>query len=398
MKKILLITRGYPLEGTEGVFLEEEFRILKANTQLYVLAITNTDTNKIDSNIIIVHPPKLNKFKLLLQLRYREVRNDIDIVLRLSYTNVMNRLFRVKNILFYSLHSENYEKIIEEYINKFSIDIVYTYWCLPATVASLRLKNKYSIKVVTRFHGLDLYHERALDGWQPLRGYITSNADLLVFACQNAKKYYMTTFGKCCDNSMVSYIGTKKRFYLKPIKHDGIIIISCSSVIPLKRVDLIAKSILLISKKIKVEWHHIGGPIVNYEFLDEAGVDYNIYGWVDNEKIDQLYKEIYPDIFITLSSTEGGAPISIQEAFSMGIPAVGTDVGGIADLIIPGQTGYLIDKDTDELSVMNTILKYYELDYDEKLQISRNAYEIWKQKFESNSNAKRFINILVNSL
>lgn len=46
------------------------------------------------------------------------------------------------------------------------------------------------------------------------------------------------------------------------------------------------------------------------------------------------------DIFI-LSSHYEGMPYALLEAMSMGIPAVGTKVSGIKDLIVEGETGYL---------------------------------------------------------
>ncbi len=47
------------------------------------------------------------------------------------------------------------------------------------------------------------------------------------------------------------------------------------------------------------------------------------------------------DIFL-LSSHYEGMPYSLLEAMSMGIPSVGTDVIGIKDLIVHGETGYLV--------------------------------------------------------
>ena len=51
------------------------------------------------------------------------------------------------------------------------------------------------------------------------------------------------------------------------------------------------------------------------------------------------YYKIF-DIFM-LSSHYEGMPYALLEAMIMGIPAVGTDVIGIKDLIVNGETGYL---------------------------------------------------------
>jgi glycosyltransferase involved in cell wall biosynthesis len=47
------------------------------------------------------------------------------------------------------------------------------------------------------------------------------------------------------------------------------------------------------------------------------------------------------DIFC-LTSWKEGLPISLIEAMASGLPAVGTDVEGIRDIIIPGRNGFLV--------------------------------------------------------
>ena len=47
------------------------------------------------------------------------------------------------------------------------------------------------------------------------------------------------------------------------------------------------------------------------------------------------------DIFV-LSSTKEGLPLSIIEAMSAGLPVIATNVGGNSELVINGETGYLI--------------------------------------------------------
>jgi glycosyltransferase involved in cell wall biosynthesis len=57
------------------------------------------------------------------------------------------------------------------------------------------------------------------------------------------------------------------------------------------------------------------------------------------QKESRKYFEMF-DIFM-LSSHYEGMPYALLESMMMGIPAVGTDVVGIKDLIIPDETGYL---------------------------------------------------------
>jgi len=47
------------------------------------------------------------------------------------------------------------------------------------------------------------------------------------------------------------------------------------------------------------------------------------------------------DIYLSTSNSEG-LPNAVMEAMSIGLPVVATDVGGVADLVQHGKTGYLV--------------------------------------------------------
>jgi glycosyltransferase involved in cell wall biosynthesis len=83
------------------------------------------------------------------------------------------------------------------------------------------------------------------------------------------------------------------------------------------------------------------GPLESecINLIDELNLKTKIQlaGFQKNSK--SFYK--FFDIFI-LSSHYEGMPYALLEAMSMGIPAVGTNVSGIKDLIVEGETGYLV--------------------------------------------------------
>lgn len=63
-----------------------------------------------------------------------------------------------------------------------------------------------------------------------------------------------------------------------------------------------------------------------------------------HDDVERIFKSENVNLFITTSATEGGVPISLVEAFSMGIPAIGTDVGGIPEAIRDGYNGFFTKK------------------------------------------------------
>src|SRR5581483_5034739 len=59
---------------------------------------------------------------------------------------------------------------------------------------------------------------------------------------------------------------------------------------------------------------------------------------------------------LVLTSRYEGLPMSILEGMSLGLPSIATDVGGVRELILDGQTGYLVRKENVE-SVRSAVEK-----------------------------------------
>ena len=74
----------------------------------------------------------------------------------------------------------------------------------------------------------------------------------------------------------------------------------------------------------------------------------------------------------------------------MGIPAIGTAIGGIPDLIIDGQTGFLLPAQATAEDVANAVMKYAARTVAEKQQMATEARRRWSEKFNAKENAVQF--------
>lgn len=78
----------------------------------------------------------------------------------------------------------------------------------------------------------------------------------------------------------------------------------------------------------------------------------------------------------------------------MGIPVIGTDVGGIPDLIIKEgnrQNGYLLGSNPSPEEISGIICHYIEISDEEKSKLRDNARILWKSTFNSRNNARKFV-------
>ncbi|UPT65286.1 MAG: hypothetical protein M0D57_12005 [Sphingobacteriales bacterium JAD_PAG50586_3] len=108
------------------------------------------------------------------------------------YSEVFTLLFKYKQLPTVSRLKTliNYYAKSAVFINKFMSnvavkvkqkDILYTYWCTEYTYAITQLKDKVNAKAITRMHGWDVYYERSINNYLPLRPAIFSNLNQGVY-------------------------------------------------------------------------------------------------------------------------------------------------------------------------------------------------------------------------
>ncbi len=82
---------------------------------------------------------------------------------------------------------------------------------------------------------------------------------------------------------------------------------------------------------------------------------------------------------VCLTSKNEGTPVSLIEAQAANIPVISTDVGGVRDVVLDGETGYIIQPGDKK----NYVKRLLELVEDEKKRenMSQNGWSFVKEKF-----------------
>lgn len=407
-KRILLITNGFPFGETERSFLSEEVRQIMQNFDLYVMAPENKDEllYPVDGICGIVRYHGMKSFReggsfgaVVSMLQPAALAEAFRYAKRNKFANALGD---VKEMLHYRYQIWGLEQQIFELVKKERIDVVYTYWCTGCTLAALEVKKRIpGLKVITRFHGYDLYQERRADGWQPFRKVLTEKADGLIFTCETGRDYYVSHWGKGPgDKICVNYLGSKSMDAGQMPCTDVLHLVSCSNVIPLKRIELIIDGLALLPENVKVIWNHFGEgterQTLEQRAKDKLGenIQWTFHGFVPNEELSARYRQAGVDVFITTSSTEG-MPVSLMESFSAGIPVIGTAVGGIPEMVLDGKTGYLLPQNPTAEEVAHALMRYYNLSCQRRKEMADAAREIWQQKFDTVRNARDFVEYLM---
>jgi glycosyltransferase involved in cell wall biosynthesis len=277
----------------------------------------------------------------------------------------------------------------------------YSYWCNDNALGlALWKKKNINIKVLCRAHGWDLYEERSDFNYLPYRKILGNNLDGLFFISTQGMKYWKYSYGNT-TSLKISRLGTKEvNFKEKEISSkQSHLIVSCSSLIPLKRVHLIIEALSKINAKLK--WVHFGGGALLDDLLEKAtrlldnneNIEWELKGQADNQTVLAFYQTEQPDLFINVSETEG-VPVSIMEAFSYGIPAIATDVGGVAEMVNE-ENGYLLPKNLSANQLAENLQKYLDLSAEKKEGKKKAAYATWDEKYNAERNYREFVKAFI---
>ena len=274
-------------------------------------------------------------------------------------------------------------------------DILYFYWGDNSALLIPFIKKKYKNTCVVRFHRFDIF-EYVRHDYIPFRKWLFKDIDIALPISDNGKQYLLNNYGTSAPkNIIVSRLGVfdhgnnPEQNIAKPFQ-----IISCSNLIPIKRVELLAKAIANL--KFPTVWTHIGdGP--NRQIVESIIANYpehiqaNMVGRRTNSEVISTYQKHHFDLFINVSENEG-IPVSIMEAISFGIPVIATNVGANKE-IADNSIGFLIDKNISPDELTKKIQDFFELP--NKQNIRQRAKEKWIVEYNAETNYKSLINILL---
>lgn len=413
-EKIYIFTDTFPYGTGEKSFILPEIEALKNVYEIVIISGAPTkivaqkeSISKLDDDIkVFCFNAKENSrisyyvFFLLFWIK-KDCRTEVKNIL-VTHKKVLLRIW--KSMHFYARAECLYHWIRKNNIINQEKGIYYSYWYNDKVLAMTLHRDKYpKLKVIARAHGYDLFDERMETTLrQPFKEVMDLSLDKLIFASKYGYQYYLGRMKKSpCSKYTIYKIGAMQRQKIPTYDNNRFFrIVSCSNLIPLKRVSLIIDSLSQI-RDINIEWIHFGDGedrcyVEKYakEKLEKMNnIKYQLKGYASNDKIHEFYSGNYVNCFITLSSSEGGCPVSIQEAMAYGIPIIGTDVGGISEMI--SGNGYLLSADPTVCEVSDKIRAMEKLDESMYANMRNTSLRIWEKDYNKNENVKKFMTFLL---
>ncbi|MCM8535312.1 MAG: glycosyltransferase [Lentisphaeraceae bacterium] len=395
--KLLFLTNSFPY-GVGEEFIETEILYL-ANIfdEVFIVPFT------CKKGIVRKLPPNVTVLECLYDEKHGNAYKFFYLIFsRYFYLHLIEYFCNKKNyslklflrflgITFKSIKSFYSFKFIYHSLSKrVKVDLVYSFWGLGGgAILPFLDRVEKNLPSITRLHRYDLYDDVSLIGYFPMRKKLLESITLCAPISKHGKEFLQQKYQKVNCNLKEFYLGTKDFGVSNPSK-DGIFrILSCSSLIPVKRVETIAESLLKLD--FPFIWNHFGtgellGKLESIILTIKDKVI--LHGHCSNENVMNFLLNTSNDLFINVSSSEG-IPVSIMEAQSFGIPIIATDVGGVSE-IVNNSNGRLLNKSITAHDLALEIEWFYENWEKNKMFLRDESRESWLLNFQAEKNYTKF--------
>jgi L-malate glycosyltransferase len=294
-----------------------------------------------------------------------------------------------------------------EVANREKLDLLHVHYAIPHAVCAILAKQMCNrdIKIVTTLHGTDI----------TVLGYDPSLTAAIKFGIE--KSDAVTAVSHALVNQTYELINPDKpietvynfideRIYHKrdtgslkeefEIKNDEKVIIHVSNFRPVKRVQDVVKTFAKISERLPAKLLLVGdGPEMTIvcKLVKEFSLEDRVLFLGKQEDLAELYS--ISDLMLLLSEKESFGLVAL-EAMACGVPCIGTNVGGVPEVISDGINGYTCEIGDIEAFSTKAITLLSDKDMHE--QFSAQAVAIVNTKFNADQTLEQYEQLYFNLL
>lgn len=349
-RNLVLVAETYPLSGAaENTFIDPEIRHLAAAFEQVIVAPERLDgSGCLDEPGVTVDESlaaALNQSRVTLFLR--ACFNPVFLGELLAHPWILLHWMALWRLALFTSRARIAGEWLRDMLAQRGLrpdeTVIYTFWLFQSAHGFAALKAVLpDLRVVSRAHGADLYEARHVPAYIPFRAQTMACIDAVYPDSDAGTAYLRSAWPAEAGRIATARLGTENPGWRTVASSDGRLrIVSCSSLTPVKRIDLLVEGITELARRrpeLAIEWNHFGsGPLAEKVQrlacrLPASQVNWKLHGHVPTSAVLAWYRDKPVDVFINVSSSEG-TPVSIMEATSCGIPVVATAVGGNCEIV-----------------------------------------------------------------
>ena len=350
----------YPTVGGSGVVATELGKLLaeKGHTIHFITSAVPFRLNRIYHNIFF-HQVEVNQYSVFQYPPY-------DIALASKMADVINR-----------------EKL----------DILHVHYAIPHAVCAILGKQmaKSNVKIVTTLHGTDITVLGSDSALTPAIKFGIEQSDAVTAVSHSlveqtndmmAPEKHIETVYNFIDERVYRPLETDSRLKKEfGIEDNEKVVIHVSNFRAVKRVTDVIKVFANIAEQMPAKLLLVGdGPEMSVvcRMAESLGLEGSVLYLGKQDNVEELYA--ISDVKLLLSEKESFGLVAL-EAMACGVPCIGTDAGGIPEVIEDGENGFVRPVgDIEAISEAAIRLLTDELLYE---RMKQQAIETVQQRFHS---------------
>lgn len=294
------------------------------------------------------------------------ITSNMPFRLRKMYPNIFYHQVEVNQyaVFQYSPYDIQLASKIAEVADREKLQIIHAHYAIPHAICAIlaRQMSMTNFKIVTTLHGtditvlgLDSSLKKAIQFGIEKSDEVTAVSNALVdetYRLITPNKPIHTVYNfideRVYTKSDENIGNLKKDFGIK--EHEKVVI-HVSNFRAVKRVQDVVESFRKISKVIPAKLLLVGdGPEMAKisQLVDDYQLTERVLFLGKQENLEELYR--ISDLLLLLSEKESFGLVAL-EAMACGVPCIGTNIGGIPEVIGHEETGYICDVgDIDSIS------------------------------------------------
>jgi colanic acid/amylovoran biosynthesis glycosyltransferase len=291
------------------------------------------------------------------------------------------------------------EQLLKSFIHH-EIDIVFAEF--GQTGAALLNVCKYGkIPLVAMFHGADISVNKIVEEYKE-RYLSLFNYSKKIIVVSQYMENRIVSMGCDADKIVYTPCAPNDRFFdLKPQFTENRTFFAIGRFVDKKAPYysiLAVKRVAELYPDVKL---YIGGdgPLMNVclNLIRYYNLEKNIFllGVVDHQVCEEILKKALAFVQHSVTALDGdmeGTPVAVLEASACGLPVISTRHAGIAEVIVDGETGFLVNEhDVDEMAAKMIYLI-------ENPEIARKIGENGKRRVRDNFSMKNHLSVIENAL
>ena len=233
------------------------------------------------------------------------------------------------------------------------LDLLHVHYAIPHATSACLTREILGggLKVVTTLHGTDIMLIASDSSFRDVVAHAINESDGVTAVSENLRQETLRSFPVRTDLVTIPNFVDPAVYIRQPdpalrarfASEDEKILIHVSNFRPVKRVEMVVRILAGVNRRLPSRLLMVGdGPDVGVarEAAQELGVDDRVYFLGRQERVVELLSQA--DLFLLPSDRESFG-LAALEAMACSVPVIASRTGGLPEVVVEGEAGYLVD-------------------------------------------------------